>query len=728
MRCGRRITALFRRGAVPTAFSRCRKAISTKSAAPIEGVRRDARRRRLAHRRLVPSLASRRAGRPTPRIRTALARRRPRPEIRETRYTPRRRRSPTGSRSTPLVAPLSRLQLLRPGARPRSILARHDRRVGRAPPGANRGASPAAHGRSTPCAWGAASCVDACVVAGAQASGARLRAPADGVRRRSDRRARKRGVTAAKVELAGEFGMTCPRSSEEVLATRARTRALRPTSSPRPSTARTRRALVRRTQTSPTCLGEVSRRLALAAGGDPRASLTRRCLAIAPTWTSRSRSSRLAPDTCGVRHPRSTVARFERGFDLRPWGPIGRRLCAGRTTSSRPRSRASSGRSRSRRTASTSGPRITRSGLRRLRTTIGTLAEAAACLLTRTRSRFASRSRPQESATIAHPVTWTLRPPLSVSWGDRRGGFGTLLRAVGEIVRFDLNTSPVPPEIAAAVLAAARSSRGVRVPPSVPAPRRRPSAVRSRREEILVGAGADEILDSLARRSPGRTAASSDADLSCTASDRARAARTVAVPRPPRGVGPSTCPPFEALARALVWLCSPNNATALATARTTSASRGPRRDAATDGRARRRILDEAYAEFVASHSPGLSRLPAVVVVRPASRPTRWPSSCRLAIAVPERSPRSRPTGRRSVRRCRSRRTVGLLPPLRGARTWPVARERDRLATGCAGGWDVGPRSRIPLVGRLAGGRPRPSPMRSSAWPRSRTFRGPAPAE
>ena len=76
-------------------------------------------------------------------------------------------------------------------------------------------------------------------------------------------------------------------------------------------------------------------------------------------------------------------------------------------------------------------------------------------------------------------------------------------------------------------------------------------------------------------------------------------------------------------AAAVVWLCSPNNPTALAEPRRRhrGAARGPRRDAAAAGREPPIVvLDEAYAEFVGTSLVGLrADYPNLIVVRTASK-------------------------------------------------------------------------------------------------------------
>ena len=73
---------------------------------------------------------------------------------------------------------------------------------------------------------------------------------------------------------------------------------------------------------------------------------------------------------------------------------------------------------------------------------------------------------------------------------------------IQRILRFDLNTSPSPPELVGRVLAANRFETSLSEYP--PSDYRRLSEAAAavygvRREEVLVGAGADEILDMTAK-------------------------------------------------------------------------------------------------------------------------------------------------------------------------------------------------------------------------------------
>ena len=140
------------------------------------------------------------------------------------------------------------------------------------------------------------------------------------------------------------------------------------------------------------------------------------------------------------------------------------------------------------------------------------------------------------------------------------------------IVRFDLNTAAEPPDVALAALAAGRFEGGLSEYP--PSDYRRLTAAAARRygvppEELLVGAGADEVLDVIAKTflPPGATAVVPTPSYAMfRVLTEQRGARVVAVPR----LGPADGfaidgPAVRAAGRtaAVVWLCSPNNPTGL---------------------------------------------------------------------------------------------------------------------------------------------------------------------
>lgn len=203
---------------------------------------------------------------------------------------------------------------------------------------------------------------------------------------------------------------------------------------------------------------------------------------------------------------------------------------------------------------------------------------------------------------------------------------------IERIVRFDLNTSPAPPELALRLLRSGDYGRAIsEYPPSDY--RELVLAAAARYEvderELLVGAGADEILDLLAKAfiPPGATAVIPTPTYAMyLVLTEQRAARPVIVPRAPADRGYALDPAaVRAAARgaALVWLCDPNNPTGLPEPDGAIAGllAGLRADA--DGQRRPApvvVVDEAYAEFVGrSHIPLRDAYPRLVVVRTASK-------------------------------------------------------------------------------------------------------------
>jgi histidinol-phosphate aminotransferase len=308
------------------------------------------------------------------------------------------------------------------------------------------------------------------------------------------------------------------------------------------------------------------------------------------------------------------------------------------------------------------------------------------------------------------PVTTSLPDqPAGYSWEAtdeevaRRYGV-----PIETILRFDLNTSPAPPEVADRILAS-----GAFVAPLSEYP---PSDYRRLVEtaagvygvatdELLVGAGADEILDLVGKAflPPGGAAV---VPMPTYAMYRVvteqRGARAVIVPRLGADGGWALDPAATRAAAAgadVVWLCSPNNPTALPEPDGAIAAllAGIAADAAA---ARRRpaivVLDEAYAEFVDRSLVEL-RLdhPNLVLVRTASKAYALAGlRVGFAIARPETIARMapyRPPG--SVSTISVTVVTEALADPTGMRA-NVARvdaERDRLATGLRdAGWTVGP--------------------------------------
>ena len=225
------------------------------------------------------------------------------------------------------------------------------------------------------------------------------------------------------------------------------------------------------------------------------------------------------------------------------------------------------------------------------------------------------------------------RAPASYSWEatneEVAARYGLPLDT---IVRFDLNTSPVPPALVARLLAAGRFETNLSEYP--PSDYRRLVAAAANaysvpRNEILVGAGADEILDLAAKaflREGDLAVIPSPSYAMYRVLTEQRRAEPVVVPRLGTEAGWAIDrPAVRAAARtaALVWLCNPNNPTArLEPEGLIDGLRGDlAADAAADGRlAPVVVLDEAYSEFVGSSLVGLrAGYPRLVVVRTASK-------------------------------------------------------------------------------------------------------------
>ena len=203
---------------------------------------------------------------------------------------------------------------------------------------------------------------------------------------------------------------------------------------------------------------------------------------------------------------------------------------------------------------------------------------------------------------------------------------------IEQIVRFDLNTSPTPPDLAARILAAGRFERPLSEYP--PSDYRRLVAAAAARyevppEEIVVGAGADEILDLVGKAFlpvGGMAVIAAPSYAMYRVITEQRGATAVAV----RRLGPDAAwamdvPAVRQASRAaeVVWLCSPNNPTGLAEpdGAIEKLLDGLTADAASDGRTTPVVvLDEAYVEFTrTSLLPLRAGYPRLVVIRTASK-------------------------------------------------------------------------------------------------------------
>lgn len=203
---------------------------------------------------------------------------------------------------------------------------------------------------------------------------------------------------------------------------------------------------------------------------------------------------------------------------------------------------------------------------------------------------------------------------------------------LSQVARFDLNTSPAPPDLALRLLRAGDYGRAIsEYPPSDYRPLVAAAAERYGvgRDEVLVGAGADEVLDLLAKAflAPGSSAVVPTPTYAMyLVLTEQRLARPILVPRrPAREDHALDLLAVRAAARgaALVWLCNPNNPTGLAEPE--GAIAALLADLATDARTSGAeapvvVLDEAYAEFAGVSLLALrTAYPRLVVVRTASK-------------------------------------------------------------------------------------------------------------
>ncbi|MBI2776043.1 MAG: aminotransferase class I/II-fold pyridoxal phosphate-dependent enzyme [Chloroflexi bacterium] len=203
---------------------------------------------------------------------------------------------------------------------------------------------------------------------------------------------------------------------------------------------------------------------------------------------------------------------------------------------------------------------------------------------------------------------------------------------IDQVARFDLNTSPVPPDLAVRLLAENRFDRPIsEYPPSDY--RALVAAAAARYEvgadEIIVGAGADEILDLIAKAflPPGGSAVIPTPSYAMYRVDTEQRGATVrGVPRlgPEAGFAMDVAG-VRVAARGsdVVWLCSPNNPTGLAEpdGAIESLLGFLAADAASEGvESPIVVLDEAYAEFVGTSLLGLrAAYPRFIGIRTASK-------------------------------------------------------------------------------------------------------------
>jgi histidinol-phosphate aminotransferase len=308
------------------------------------------------------------------------------------------------------------------------------------------------------------------------------------------------------------------------------------------------------------------------------------------------------------------------------------------------------------------------------------------------------------------PVTWTPpNAPASYSWEATNDEVSARYGIpIERIARFDLNTSPTPPELAARVIATGRFAAPIsEYPPSdyrrlVEAAARRYGVAR---DELLVGAGADEILDLIGKAfiPPGGAALLPTPTYAMyRVITEQRGARAIAVPR--RSADDGWALDIAALREAardadVIWLCSPNNPTALPEPPGTIELLLD--DLAADAAADNRtppvvVLDEAYAEFVGESLVGLRNdYPPLVVVRTVSKAYAL-AGLRIGFAVALQETIAaiapyRPPGSVSVVSVEVATAVLEDDSVLDANLARVERERERLADALrAAGWRVGP--------------------------------------
>lgn len=285
---------------------------------------------------------------------------------------------------------------------------------------------------------------------------------------------------------------------------------------------------------------------------------------------------------------------------------------------------------------------------------------------------------------------------------------------IEQVVRFDQNTAPNPPGRVLEVLAAGNFEVALsEYPPSDYGRLIDAAAARYEvsREEVLVGAGADEILDLAAKTfipHGGAALVPIPTYPMYAILTEQRGAQVVRVPRQPLESGFAL--DVDAIRAAvhaaepainLIWLCNPNNPTATVEPAGVidSLLAGLLDDAAADGRqAPVVLLDEAYVEFGGeSELPLRERYPRLVVARTMSKAYAIAGlRVGFAIARPElidEISTYRPPGSVSIVSVDV--AAALLPdaPTMRGRVADVLAERARFAEGLgAAGWNVHPSS------------------------------------
>lgn len=308
------------------------------------------------------------------------------------------------------------------------------------------------------------------------------------------------------------------------------------------------------------------------------------------------------------------------------------------------------------------------------------------------------------------PVTFTPPDqPASYSWEatneEVAARYGVPLESV---LRFDLNTAPAPPDLAERVVRAGRFDLPMSEYP--PADYRRLVEAAAVRygvgiDELVVGAGADEILDIIGKvfLPEGSTAVLPVPTYPMyRVITEQQGARIIAVPR--LGAGEGYALDLAAMrdvagVASVFWLCSPNNPTALP--EPDGAIRALLGQIAADAAAAGReppivVLDEAYAEFAGRSLADLRfDHPNLISIRTASKAYALAGlRVGFAIARPELVARMnpvRPPGSVSVVSVTVVTQALLDDSLATDNVGRVAAERERLSEALReAGWSVSP--------------------------------------
>ncbi|MHB8959025.1 MAG: pyridoxal phosphate-dependent aminotransferase [Candidatus Limnocylindrales bacterium] len=223
--------------------------------------------------------------------------------------------------------------------------------------------------------------------------------------------------------------------------------------------------------------------------------------------------------------------------------------------------------------------------------------------------------------------------PASYSWEATDEGVAARFGLpVEQVIRFDLNTSPAPPEMLGEMLAAGRFETSLSEYP--PGDYRHLVEAAAARygvgvDEVVPGAGADEILD-MAVKAFVRAGERAVLPVPTYAMYRVVTEQRGGTVAPVKRLGPDQgfaldLPAIREAARdaAMVWVCNPNNPTGAEEPEGAIVAllEGIEADAAAAGRRPAAVVvDEAYAEFTGRSVIGLrSRYRNLVVVRTASK-------------------------------------------------------------------------------------------------------------